>query len=495
MLTRGRIQSIPSCLLALSLGGCNPTSEPTAAPGGQQTAAQPAVELNHARMFESLEFLASDALAGRFTREPKNLGAASDFIAEQYTKASLQPVGDAYRVPFQLEVGREAGPELNFWIETPDEVVGVPEKQFASVANGGGAPAFGSVTYVGDKVPKSVKDTVAVARLVQEATTTTVTTRAQALEAAGARGVVMIVPARPTTPDTLEVGIPVVLIAESDAPALLPSADTKVGAEVPGLKVSLAAKEIAKYEPSFNTLAWIPGTELPNEVVILGAHLDHIGTVDNGSFCRESEGDTICNGADDNASGSSMVLELALAMAESGYKPRRTVVFAHFAAEELGLHGSRALANNPPDAAPFVDGKVVAMLNLDMVGRYRETEGLQVGGMSSSAAWSEILAAAGDHDLRVLSERAVTGRSDHANFYRKKIPVLFFFTGLHDDYHGVGDHADKINQSAMAGISQIVLHVLTAVADGAEVSWSEPRSDNEGVVSRLPASDPTTVEP
>src|SRR5690606_8622776 len=101
-------------------------------------------------------------------------------------------------------------------------------------------------------------------------------------------------------------------------------------------------------------------------IVMLGAHYDHIGTAEAGMMCREKDGDGICNGADDNASGTAMVLEVARAMAEARYRPARTIVFAHFAGEELGLLGSKALAAAPPKAAPFDGGQVVAMINLDM---------------------------------------------------------------------------------------------------------------------------------
>jgi len=265
-----------------------------------------------------------------------------------------------------------------------------------------------------------------------------------------------------------------------------------------GISISLAADPVPVYEPAFNVLSWIEGSEHPEEIVMLGAHLDHIGTSDLGAHCAVQPGangpDDICNGADDNASGSAMVLEIARSIAEAGFRPRRSLVFVHFAGEELGLLGSEALAEKPPDARPFSDGRVVAMINLDMVGRYRATEGLQVGGVSSSAHWRPLLDAAGDQGLSILFERSVTGRSDHASFYRKKIPVLFFFTGLHGDYHRAGDHTEKINRRGMAAIANIVMHVTTAVAAGAPIEWSEPRSVTEGEVGRLPGTDPSTID-
>ncbi|MEM6995540.1 MAG: M20/M25/M40 family metallo-hydrolase [Myxococcota bacterium] len=481
--------------IALALVSCQPESEGTATPGEDQPVAAPSasVALDNERMQASLAHLASDAMAGRYTLTPENLGAAADYIAAEYGKVGLRPVGESFRAPFELERGHEPGPDLHLWLETSGEVIEVPVEAYASLATGEGDAVFGDATFVGTKSPKAVARSIAVARLDEPAATAVVQARVDALAKAGARGVVMIVPARPTTPDRIKADIPVLVIAEADAGPLL-TAKTKVGKTIADLKVSLAVKQVPVLHPSFNMLSWIEGSEHPEEIVIVGAHFDHIGTSDIGSFCSPNGEDRVCNGADDNASGSAMVLEIARSLAEAGYQPKRSLVFAHFAGEELGLHGSRALADHPPDAAPFSGGRVVAMINLDMVGRYRESEGLQVGAISSSDQWRPLLDAAGDQGMRLVYERSVTGRSDHANFYRKKIPVLFFFTGLHDDYHQVGDHVDKINREGMAAIGTIVTHLATAVAGGAPIVWSEPRSRDEGEVSRLPASDAKTLE-
>ncbi len=483
-------------LAGLIAMGCKPDT-PSEVPGEGGGSSTPnggaVVTLNNDRMFASLQHLASDGLKGRYTLTPADLGGAADFIAAEYGKLGLKPVGDSFRAPFSLESGHEPGPDLHVWLETPDDVIDVPMERIVSLSTGGGDAVFGRATFVGDATPKSTEGAIAIAVVPDAAATPALRARAKALADAGARAVVLVVPERPSTPDRIDAKIPVVVMEPAEAGPLLAS-KARVGDEIAGVKISLAAKHIPVRHPSFNMLTWIPGTERPNEIVILGAHFDHIGTSDAGSFCSPKGGDTICNGADDNASGSAMVLEIARSMAESGYQPRRTLVFAHFAGEELGLHGSKALADSPPDAAPFVEGKVVGMINLDMVGRYRESEGLQVGAISSSDQWRGLIDAAGAHGMRLVFERSVTGRSDHANFYRKKIPVLFFFTGLHDDYHGVGDHADKINRVGLNAIGQIVVRVVTAVADGAELQWSEPRTEGEGEVSRLPASDASTVE-
>ena len=404
-------------------------------------------------MFASLERLASDEMGGRFTRTEADLGRAADYIAEEYRKVSLTPVTQSYRAPFELPVGTEPGPDVHFWVETSGSVIEVPMEHYATLDNGEGKPVFGDVTRVGKGAPSAVRDTVA---LIELADLSTIASRTEALAAAGAMAVVAIVPERPAKTEALAAKIPVVAVAASEAAAWLPESPRTASAST--TCSSPSRQSLSPCTSRRSTCCRGSGTEHPDEIVILGAHYDHIGTKEHGSFCRPSPGgdeaDEICNGADDNASGSAMVLEIALTLAEAGYQPKRSLVFAHFAGEELGLHGSNGLANEPPNVAPFQGGNVVAMINLDMVGRYREDEGVQIGGVSSSDAWHPLIEAAGDQGLSLLYERSVTGRSDHIHWYRQKIPVLFFFTGLHSDYHRAGDHSDKINRDGMAGIGR-----------------------------------------
>ena len=238
-----------------------------------------------------------------------------------------------------------------------------------------------------------------------------------------------------------------------------------------------------------NVLARIPGTTRADELVLFGAHFDHIGNTATGD-CRRIDrtGDEICNGADDNASGTAMVLEIARAIAQSGQPPERTLLFASFSGEELGLLGSEAMAAAPP----FERDQVVAMVNLDMVGRL-STQGLAIGGLSSSDDWMPLLDEIGTKGMEVVYERSITSRSDHANWFTHEIPVLFFFTGLHADYHRAGDHVEEINVEGMQSIGELVLDIAAALASGRDVKWREPEAD-EGLVGRLPGSDESTIE-
>jgi hypothetical protein len=265
-------------------------------------------------------------------------------------------------------------------------------------------------------------------------------------------------------------------------------------APIDGQEIELRADLEAIDTPIPNVLATIRGGDLADQIVVLGAHYDHIGAEDEGQGggdCNAAtingQRDTICNGADDNASGTAMVLEIARALIASGYKPRRTLIFTHFAGEELGLLGSKALIEDPP----FELAKVTAMVNLDMVGRLGP-KGLAIGGIHSSDDWMPLLDQLGANGMSVLYEGSVASRSDHANFYRQKIPVLFFFTGVHADYHRPGDHTDKINKVGLQTIGELVGELIFKLADGHPIAYTEPTA-GRGLSGGLPGSDPDTL--
>lgn len=272
--------------------------------------------------------------------------------------------------------------------------------------------------------------------------------------------------------------------------------DTKLEPKSEPLGVSIAlstdlTREIAEIP---NVLGMIPGGEQAEEIVLIGAHYDHIGRGDSGAgHCRGKAEDDICNGADDNGSGTVVVVELARAIAESGATPKRTLVFALFAGEELGLLGSNAMAAELPKAAPFDKGKIVAMINIDMVGRLRPELGLAVGGVGSSSGWMPLLDGIDARGMPIMFDKAITTRSDHASFYKQDIPVLFFFTHVHDDYHGPGDEMSLINRDGMGTIAQYVMDITRQVADGYSLPFTPPGTPDEGLVGALPGDNPKTI--
>lgn len=192
---------------------------------------------------------------------------------------------------------------------------------------------------------------------------------------------------------------------------------------------------------------------LADETVVIGAHYDHVG---RGGQNSAAPGSTeIHNGADDNASGTASLLEVARALAQQRDKLARRVVFIAFTAEESGLIGSAKYCQEPV----FPLEKTIAMLNMDMVGRLVDDK-LTIFGTGTSAHWVPLLEKLGKEDHFHLSLKPEGfGPSDQSSFYAKKIPVLHFFTGNHSDYHRPSDDWEKINVKGMERVSELVEQV------------------------------------
>ena len=207
-----------------------------------------------------------------------------------------------------------------------------------------------------------------------------------------------------------------------------------------------------------NVLGMVPGNDpdVKDELIIIGAHFDHLGHGGQGSL-HDDEAPAIHNGADDNASGTSGVLELARYYARTRSN-RRTLIFMAFNGEEEGLIGAAALTKSPP----FKIENVMTMLNLDMVGRLGEDE-LVVQGTGTASEWDEILVQANKGGLTLKPVKDGYGPSDHSEFYDEEIPVLFFFTGLHNDYHRPSDDWDLVNYNGIAKVAGLVRDVINII--------------------------------
>jgi len=222
-----------------------------------------------------------------------------------------------------------------------------------------------------------------------------------------------------------------------------------------------AVVEVNKIEKScWNVAGFIPGNNpaYTNEYLVIGAHYDHLGWGDHNSLYM---GDVpmIHFGADDNASGTTGLLELAEKFMSVKDQLNRSIVFAAFSGEELGLLGSAYMVNNFP--VPVTD--VVTMINMDMIGRLNDKNDLIVYGTGTSSAWKDILNNKNTYDLNLTFNDEGFGPSDHSSFYGKQIPVLFFFTGTHSDYHKPSDTADKINAKGQERILRFVYDVAKEI--------------------------------
>jgi hypothetical protein len=368
--------------------------------------------------------------------------------------------------------------------------------------------------------------------------------KAAAARAAGARALLIIASEETLKDDRLsrlsydnagEAGIPVVVISRRLAAKVLGAADTKLsdfekGADsrsanakgtalrvpIGGARLNIDVNVIRRESASFNVVGILPGSDprLKNETIVIGAHYDHLGRGGEGSLAPR-EGD-IHHGADDNASGVAGLLELARMLTSQNPKPRRTIMFIAFSGEEEGLIGSNYYVNHP--VVPLTS--TVAMINMDMIGRLKDKK-LIIGGVGTAQEWrsmidadnsvqsmtvslnspisaaSATLSAALPIVLGANGQPVVTldpakpfdltlnedgfGPSDHSSFYSKQIPVLFFWTGNHEDYHKPSDTAEKINYEGEARVVAFAERIVRDVdRSDKRPTYTVAKSESQG---------------
>jgi len=226
--------------------------------------------------------------------------------------------------------------------------------------------------------------------------------------------------------------------------------------------------------------------------IILGAHYDHLGYGEDGnSMIRNFDHPMIHNGADDNASGTAALIEMARKLKTSN-ATNNNYLFIAFSGEELGLFGSKYFTENPT-----IDLKTVNyMINMDMVGRLNDsTKSLTIGGYGTSPEWPNVISRdyfVGSNKVKKIAPSLVikidssgTGPSDHTSFYRKDIPVLFYFTGLHTDYHKPTDDADKINYAGEQTIIQQMLGVIESLNNKPRLAFTKTRETQTSTNARF----------
>jgi Zn-dependent M28 family amino/carboxypeptidase len=318
-------------------------------------------------------------------------------------------------------------------------------------------------------------------------------------------------------------GIPVLVISRQSADKLLALSNTSVAqleqattAKAPGNnrlltgEISLTTDVVRKEVPAYNVVGVLEGSDpvLKNEHIVIGAHYDHLGRGGEGSGSLAPRAGEIHHGADDNASGTAGMLELARIFSAQKPKLKRTLIFIGFGGEEEGLLGSNYYVNHP--LVPLTNA--VAMINMDMIGRMKDRK-LSIGGVGTATEWREIIKQANTDSTMTVAANSGSpapkgvpivvsangrpimtvdpngtfelslnedgyGPSDHSSFYSKQVPVLFFFTGTHTDYHKPSDTFDKINYNDEARILSLVARIVRDV-DGASkrLSFTTAKSD------------------
>ena len=465
-------------------------------------------ELRH-----DVQFLASPELTGRGVDTP-GIRLARDYLAAEFARAGLRPGGDngGFFQPFDVAVGvtvnqpssltldQNASLELNKdWIplglSKSDNVEG--ELVFAGygiTAKENGYDDYADVNVKGKIVlilryePAPTDDKSPFKTPPEYSVHAALRTKANNARDHGAVGMILVdlnhdneaQPELLSTRNSLWRGGNSVVAAQVRREVLQKWLDARgvslrdfkqkidrtgkpASMAIPGAMAKLQMTLKEDHERAENVVGILPGADpnLRDQRVVIGAHYDHLGFGHFGALDRQAEG-KVHPGADDNASGTAVLLELARRMAKLPVKPDRTIVFAAFSGEELGLYGSRHYieSSNSPSA-------IKAMINLDMVGRLRENR-LTVFGARSGENLSDLVTKNARALGLDITDSNDVGRSDHMSFYSKKIPVLHFFTGTHGDYHRATDTWDKLNFEGMAKISDLVLVTALEIANRKE---------------------------
>jgi Zn-dependent M28 family amino/carboxypeptidase len=468
----------------------------------QQKALEPSAE----RLQKDVSYLASDALEGRRTGT-KGANDASRYIADEFSRLKLRHSLQSFPYVADVELGK--GNALTFGPNQGALQVGVDWLPLGFSANGKVVSAPVSVGYGitaselnhDDYAGVNAKGKIAIANqgspdgdnphsrfLRFEG----VRWKAVAARNAGASALIVVARdadfktdrfAKLTYDNEGDAGIPVIVVSRQGLEKIQATAE-----------ISLSTDVVRKEVPAFNVVGVLEGSDpvLKNENIVIGAHYDHLGRGGEGSGSLAPDSSEIHHGADDNASGTAGLLELARIFSAQRPKLKRTLVFIAFGGEEEGLLGSNYYVNHP--VVPLAN--TVAMINMDMIGRMRDRK-LSIGGVGTASEWKEMIREAnnsltlnvpanatpmgtssngvpivvsangrpivtfdprGAFDL-TLNEDGL-GPSDHSSFYLKQIPVLFFFTGAHNDYHKPSDTSEKINYTDEARILTLVARIV-----------------------------------
>ena len=494
-------------------------------------AQQPDLQPSAERLKKDVSYLASDALDGRRTGTD-GANEAANYIAGEFSKIGLKPAVQRYLQTFPYVAGVELGKNnrlSSFTVSKDWMPLGFSANQtlegVSAILVGYGITA--SQLNHNDYANPKVAGRVAVALSGtpdgdnphgQFARHEEVRWKAVAARNAGAKALIIVARENNFNEDRLsrlrydntagDAGIPIVAISRQAAETLLdkPLAEIEQAAKSKSeaayaelaKPISLSVDIIRREVPAYNVIGVLEGSDpvLKNENIVIGAHYDHLGRGGEGSGSLSPNSADIHHGADDNASGTAGLLELARIFKAQQPRPKRTLIFIAFGGEEEGLLGSTYYVNHP--LTPLTN--TVAMINMDMIGRMQNRK-LVIGGVGTAKEWKQIITHANSaQSMKVTATSSAPvkgvpivvsangrpiltvdpngafeltmnedgyGPSDHSQFYGKQIPVLFFWTGTHSDYHKPSDTFEKINYEDEARILSLVARIVRDV-DGAE---------------------------
>ena len=458
-------------------------------------------------MLEHVKTLADPAMDGRGSGTP-GADLAAAHVAAVFKAAGLTPAGDAgtYLQSFSVPTGLRFGTPNALAVVAPTPRTFALSTDFTPLSVSDNGSVTSALVFVGygitapelgydDYAGLDVRDKV-VLMLTREPRAQDAASPFRRDEAHhyagrehklinarqhGAAAVLIVshprtedVPLPALAPPGQSLGIVAAAVSGATAEVLLASSGTKLAevadaidqalaprsAPIAGVRVRLEVNVVRQRGTAYNVVGLLRGSDpaLREQAVVIGAHYDHLGRGGETSMAPHQHGQ-IHPGADDNASGTAVLMALARAFAAAGGAPR-TLVFAAFSGEELGLLGSAEYVRRP--AVPL--DKTALMVNLDMVGRLREGR-LYVGGIDSATGLREVVTeATRDRGLSLELPPSPFGPSDHTSFYVAGCPVLFFFTGANSDYHRPTDTWDRIDAQGLATVGTVVARVVSTVA-------------------------------
>lgn len=494
--------------------------------GASSTARSKADLLNGSAFLEHVRFLASDDLGGRGNGS-RELEEAAQYVADRFRALGLRPAGDdgSYFQPFTVTLGGTLGANNTLSLEGVE--IGAPleiHRDFEPMTFTGAGTVEAPVVFVGysitapehhyddyrdidvtgkvvlmlRRIPRNGRDDSPFEAERGHATFVTKVVNAKAHQAAA----VLLV--NLDQPDELvkfgqdlgaeDLSIPAIHIKRKVAERLFQKAGKDLAAvqekidedlspssfELAGVKARIHLDINRARAQVRNILGYLPPANArgDEEILVIGAHYDHVGRGYRHSRASQDTRGQIHNGADDNASGTAAMLELARVFTTRN-DLGRGILFAAFAGEELGLLGSSHYTRSP--TLPLEN--TVAMFNLDMVGRLRNDK-LYIGGVGTSPGFRPVLGELGKAENLTLSfSFSGYGSSDHTSFTLQEIPSLFFFTGLHEDYHRPSDDWDEINAAGAERVMRLVYQMV----DHIQALPERPEFDKSAPIERRPA--------
>ncbi len=475
--------------------------------------AQDSLIIDKNKLKESVKYLASDELKGRFPGTD-GIEKAAKFIENEFQSIGLLKFNSSFRQQLDVITSLIANDDCALSVETFVQRIGVPKEKwpkmaqpfkmgvdFSPLAFSDNGTVKGELAFVGfgisapdinydDYAGIDVKDKIVILisdspdgekKDGQFAPYADLRYKANLARNKGAKAIIMI----KLQGDSMNVferleyanigrnsGIIAVQVQRQSISKFFPKNKIMIEVEdfirknkkpdsfiLPNTNIEIVVNLSPKKESTYNIYGYIEGTDpsLKNEYVVIGAHYDHLGFGGPTSRSR-SKKQLIHNGADDNASGVAGIIELTRYFKANPTK--RSIIVVAFTAEEMGLLGSAHFVKN----LPVPKEKIIAMINFDMIGRMKDD--FTIFGYSSAKNFEQLIDSITSlHSVKVAKASDAYGPSDHSSFYAEKIPVMMIFTGVHEDYHTPEDDWNKINYDGMAKVIEYSSHIIKTLAN------------------------------